>query len=260
MVCQASNAQFPTIKQLTFDQCQQLAIKEPASAECRSQEREQTLMHVSSTYTIQCGGHETKCECHCPDCSPVRAQVHSHCNCPTCPENPRVTERWNQTYYREQRIRIVVLNQTERHYTANDAGNHLLPPVICYPTECPECPKGTLSWECISMGAVVLILMTAGITYVVTKKQQRRVPTHTTVAQRALTATTPGRQRSRKSLFLTTTFLLFLRGRGPRRPVARFQDLVGHNTFLRGHDFCFNCMFKTNFSRRNKIWRGTKEI
>jgi len=31
------------------------------------------------------------------------------------------------------------------------------------------------------------------------------------------------------------------------RPVARFWELVGHNTFLGEHDFCFHCMFKTNF-------------
>jgi len=41
------------------------------------------------------------------------------------------------------------------------------------------------------------------------------------------------------------------------RPVARFQDLVGHNTFLGGQDFRLYCMFKTNFSGCNKIWRGT---
>ena len=41
------------------------------------------------------------------------------------------------------------------------------------------------------------------------------------------------------------------------RPVTRFQDLVGHNTSLWGQDFCFYCMFKTNFSGRNKIWGGT---
>ena len=44
------------------------------------------------------------------------------------------------------------------------------------------------------------------------------------------------------------------------RPVARFQDMVGHNTFLGGHDFCFYYMFETTFSGRNKVWRGTKEI
>ena len=31
------------------------------------------------------------------------------------------------------------------------------------------------------------------------------------------------------------------------RPVARFQYLVGRNTFLRGQDFWFYYMFKTNF-------------
>jgi len=44
------------------------------------------------------------------------------------------------------------------------------------------------------------------------------------------------------------------------RPVARFQDLVGHNTFLGGQDFCFYYMFETNFSGRNQIWADTKEI
>jgi len=44
------------------------------------------------------------------------------------------------------------------------------------------------------------------------------------------------------------------------RPVARFQDLVGHNTFLGGHDFCFYYMFKTNFSGRNKIWGEQKKF
>ena len=42
------------------------------------------------------------------------------------------------------------------------------------------------------------------------------------------------------------------------RPVARFQELVGHNTFLGEQDFCFYYMFKTNFSGRNKIWGGHK--
>jgi len=42
------------------------------------------------------------------------------------------------------------------------------------------------------------------------------------------------------------------------RPVARFQDLVGYNTFLGGQDFCFYYIFKTNFSGRNKIWEGHK--
>jgi len=46
----------------------------------------------------------------------------------------------------------------------------------------------------------------------------------------------------------------------PPRRVARFQDLVGHNAFLGGQDFCFYYMFETNFSGRNKIWDGTKEI
>ena len=46
----------------------------------------------------------------------------------------------------------------------------------------------------------------------------------------------------------------------PHRPAARFQDLVGHYTFLGGQDPCFYYMFKSNFSGRNKIWRGTKEI
>ena len=41
------------------------------------------------------------------------------------------------------------------------------------------------------------------------------------------------------------------------RPVARFQDLVGHATFLGGQDFCFYYMFETNFSGRDKIWGGT---
>ena len=44
------------------------------------------------------------------------------------------------------------------------------------------------------------------------------------------------------------------------RPVARFQDLVGHNTFLGGHDFCFYYMFKTNFSGRNKIWGEQRNL
>jgi len=44
------------------------------------------------------------------------------------------------------------------------------------------------------------------------------------------------------------------------RPVARFQYLVGHNTFLGGQDFCFYYMFKTNVSGRNKILGGTKKI
>jgi len=44
------------------------------------------------------------------------------------------------------------------------------------------------------------------------------------------------------------------------RPVARFQYLVGHNTFLRGQDFWFYYVFKTNFSGRNKICGRTKEI
>ena len=38
------------------------------------------------------------------------------------------------------------------------------------------------------------------------------------------------------------------------RPVARFQDLVGHNTFLRGQIFCFYYMFNKDISGRNKIW------
>ena len=37
------------------------------------------------------------------------------------------------------------------------------------------------------------------------------------------------------------------------RPVARFWGLEGQNTFLGGHDFCFYCTFKTNFSGNNKI-------
>jgi len=41
------------------------------------------------------------------------------------------------------------------------------------------------------------------------------------------------------------------------RPVARFQYLMGHNTFLGGQDFCFYYVLKTNFSGRNKIWGGT---
>ena len=44
------------------------------------------------------------------------------------------------------------------------------------------------------------------------------------------------------------------------RPVAPFQDLVGHNTFLGGQDFCFYYMFKTNFSERNKIWGAQKKF
>jgi len=40
------------------------------------------------------------------------------------------------------------------------------------------------------------------------------------------------------------------------RPVAGFQYLVGHNTFLGGQDFYFYYMSKTNFSGRG----GTKEI
>jgi len=33
------------------------------------------------------------------------------------------------------------------------------------------------------------------------------------------------------------------------------------STYLTGfEDFCFYYMFKTNFSGRNKIWGGTKEI
>ena len=35
------------------------------------------------------------------------------------------------------------------------------------------------------------------------------------------------------------------------RPLARRQDLVGHNTFLGGQDFCFCYMFKTNFWAQN---------
>jgi len=38
------------------------------------------------------------------------------------------------------------------------------------------------------------------------------------------------------------------------RPVARFQDLVEHNIFLGGHDFCFYSMFKTIFCGCNRIW------
>jgi len=44
------------------------------------------------------------------------------------------------------------------------------------------------------------------------------------------------------------------------RPVARFQYLVGHNTFFGGQDFCFYYVLKTNFSVHNKIWGGTKKI
>jgi len=44
------------------------------------------------------------------------------------------------------------------------------------------------------------------------------------------------------------------------RPVARFQYLVGHNTYLGGQGFCFYSMFKTKFSGRSKIWGGTKQI
>jgi len=42
--------------------------------------------------------------------------------------------------------------------------------------------------------------------------------------------------------------------------VARFQDLVGHNTFLRGQDSWFYYMFKSNFSGRNKIWGAQKKF
>jgi len=38
------------------------------------------------------------------------------------------------------------------------------------------------------------------------------------------------------------------------RPVARFSFLGGQKIFLRGKDFCFYYMFKTNFSGHNKIW------
>ena len=47
---------------------------------------------------------------------------------------------------------------------------------------------------------------------------------------------------------------------GGGRPVARFQDLVGHNTFLGRLDFCFYYMFRTNFSGRNKIWGAQKKF
>jgi len=43
------------------------------------------------------------------------------------------------------------------------------------------------------------------------------------------------------------------------RPVARFQYLVGHNTFLGGKDFCFYYILKTHFSGRNKIWGGARK-
>jgi len=53
---------------------------------------------------------------------------------------------------------------------------------------------------------------------------------------------------------------MFIKRKKHRRPVASFQYLVEQNTFLGGQDFCFYYMFKTNFSGRNNIWGGTKEI
>jgi len=44
------------------------------------------------------------------------------------------------------------------------------------------------------------------------------------------------------------------------RPVARFQDLVGHNTFLSGQDFCFHYMFKTNFLGATKFCGAQKKF
>jgi len=38
----------------------------------------------------------------------------------------------------------------------------------------------------------------------------------------------------------------------PCRPVARFQDLEGQNTFFRGKYFCFYHLFETMFSGQNK--------
>jgi len=42
------------------------------------------------------------------------------------------------------------------------------------------------------------------------------------------------------------------------RLVAKFEGLVGQNTFLEGQDFCFYSMFKTNFPGHNTIWGVTK--
>jgi len=53
---------------------------------------------------------------------------------------------------------------------------------------------------------------------------------------------------------------MFIKRKKHRRPVASFQYLVEENTFLGGQDFCFYYMYKTNFSGRNNIWGGTKEI
>ena len=43
------------------------------------------------------------------------------------------------------------------------------------------------------------------------------------------------------------------------QPVARFQDLVGHNTFLGGQNFCFYYMLNKFFWAQQNLG-GTKEI
>ena len=44
------------------------------------------------------------------------------------------------------------------------------------------------------------------------------------------------------------------------RPVARFKVWVGKNKFLVGQDFCFYYIFKTIFSKHNKIRGNTTKI